>query len=96
MEMTKEEWARWKAHPTTVNFFKYIDDIRQEIGRDIGLAVAVGQNPDPEMIAQDAMRCDALYFVVEVGFEDIEGFYSEDEDETIAEKQEDEDGAEDS
>lgn len=73
--MNKEEWANWRASPTTVKFFKFLSDYREAIAKELALAVSVGTVPTQEDVLRTAKRCDAISEIEELVAEDIIDFY---------------------
>jgi hypothetical protein len=81
MEISQEELAQWRQHPTTQKVLKYLHDYRVQVADNIGNAVFQGSEPFQDYIKEAAMRCDILKDICEIDAQSIMNFYPKKEDE---------------
>lgn len=88
--MNQKEWDKWKEQPQTVEFFKYLSDFREQIGRDVAIEISSGNYMTEEVIRFNATHCGIYSDIEHMDYSDIENFY-EDEAISLIKKEEIED-----
>ncbi len=69
-----EEWTEWKKHPMTVEWFKFLNSLKEEIKRDWANSLYVGASAD-ETIQRNASaigQVDLLSRLGEAKVEDVQ------------------------
>lgn len=81
MEITQEAWASWKTQPITLEFFKYIEDFRENVAKEVAMSIAEGELMPHEIIEELTARCRAYVDIEDLDFDTIDEFYNPKEDE---------------
>ena len=75
--MNQEQWDKWKDHPQTVTFFKFLTDLRGVVARDVAEDVSKGSVVRQEYIEELTRKCGIYHELENLEFEAIESFYEE-------------------
>lgn len=78
--MNKEEWSRWRSLPETAKYFKFLEEYRLNVGKEVGTAIAEGQFFPEEVTKEISIRCQSWVDIETLEWTDIENFYGEEND----------------
>jgi hypothetical protein len=79
--LSPEEWAKWRNHPETLKFFKYIEDFRLQTGHTIAALISSGISVEDSVIQDAAKRCQIYIDICDLTHADIKEFYNPEKEE---------------
>ena len=79
LTINKQQFDDWLEHPVTQDFIQYFRDVDQAIVNATAEAIADGTIVSEETQIEISAKREIIGDVIELTFEEIESFYTEDE-----------------
>ncbi len=75
--MNQRQWNKWRKLPETTDFFKFLADYREYLGKEIASSIMGGVQVEHAFTDEAALRCELYHDLESLDYSYIGNFYKE-------------------